>query len=165
MSRLFIGIYPPAPVVDLIRALPRPEMAGVRWVPEHQWHITLRFFGNADEDEARRAFDAMELATTATVEIGPHVSRLRRAVVCLPAHGLDDLASLVVRATAHVGEPADPRPFTGHLTIGRLRGRGACGVAGERFAAAFPVQEVALVRSTLSSSGAEHETVATRPMG
>jgi len=165
VSRLFIGIYPPVDVVDAIRELPRPEMTGVRWVPEDQWHITLRFLGNADEPDALAAFERIGHHPAVTAEMGPYVSRLGRDVVCIPGHGLASLAALVGRETADVGEPPDPRPFAGHLTLARLRGRGTCGVAGERFAASFPVTELALVRSTLSSSGAEHETIATRSLG
>ncbi len=165
MSRIFIGIYPPAEVADAIRELPRPETTGVRWVPEHQWHITLRFFGNADEPDAVAAFDRIDLADfadTVALELGPYVSRLGRDVVCIPALGLDALAARVAATTGEVGEPPNPRPFAGHLTLARLRGRGTCGLAGERFAAGFPVRELALVRSTLGPDGATHETIATR---
>jgi RNA 2',3'-cyclic 3'-phosphodiesterase len=165
MSRLFIGVYPPAEVAQVIRELPHPVMSGVRWVPEHQWHITLRFFGNADEPDALAAFAAIGDHPGVTAEMGPYVSRLGRDVVCIPVRGIESLAASVARATADVGEPPDPRPFAGHLTLARLRGRGTCGVAGERFNQAFRVSELALVRSTLSSSGAEHETIATRPVG
>ncbi len=165
MSRLFIGIYPPPEVVEVIGELPRPELTGVRWVPEHQWHITLRFFGDADDSEVLAAFDRIDLGEAVVAQLGPYVSRLGRDVVCIPALGLDGLAAQVLAATKDVGDPPDPRPFAGHLTLARLRGRGTCGVAGERFTESFPVREIALVRSVLSSSGAEHEAITTRTVG
>lgn len=164
MSRLFIGVYPPPDVVDQLRSLPREEMSGVRWVPEEQWHITLRFLGNADEGEAVAAFDDLGGHPEVIAELGPHISRLGRDVVCIPAGGLSSLAAHVARVTADVGEPVDPRPFAGHLTLARIRGRGTCGLAGERFEASFPVGELVLVRSTLGPTGARHEQLASRPV-
>lgn len=160
MSRLFIAAYPPPEVVAAIDELPRPTMTGVRWVPVDQWHLTLRFLGDADEGEAAAALAAVGPQPPAQVELGPFVSRLGRDIVCLPARGLDSLARAVVAATEDIGEPADPRPFAGHITLARLRNRGTCGLAGERFAASFEVRELSLVRSWLTPQGANHEVLA-----
>lgn len=160
--RLFLAVSPPADVLDAVAALPRPDEPGVRWTPREQWHVTLRFLGDAEPDEVAAAVDAVwppADALPAEVELGPTVSRLGRAVVCLPARGLDELAAVVRRATAHLGEPPDPRPFAGHLTLARLRHRGACGLAGTPFRARFDARAVWLVRSDLSPAGARHTTV------
>jgi 2'-5' RNA ligase len=84
-------------------------------------------------------------------------------VVVVPVRGLDAVAAAVVAATAGVGEPPDPRPFTGHVTIARLRlrHRPACRVAGQPIADRFPVDELHLVRSELHPHGARYATVAT----
>jgi 2'-5' RNA ligase len=89
---------------------------------------------------------------------------LGRSTVVVPVAGLDQLAAATIEATAEVGVPPDPRPFTGHLTIARLKGRAACGVAGQPFRATFPVREIHLVRSHLDSSGARYEVVASRQL-
>lgn len=163
MPRLFVAAYPSAAAIELISELPRPQDPGVRWVPPHQWHVTLRFFGDAVEEDARHAL-ADVVAPPAVAEVGPAVSKLGRDVVCLPVAGLEDLAAVVRSATGEVGEPPDPRPFAGHLTLARLRRRGSCGLAGTPLATTFPVAEVALVRSTLRSEGAVHEVVETRAL-
>jgi 2'-5' RNA ligase len=156
MSRLFVAAPLPREVrADLAQRLPRPPEPGVRWLPEEQWHVTLRFLGDADEEEARRALGGLR-ALPATATLGPRVSRLGRDVVCLPVVGLDDLARDVRRATAHVGEPPG-RPFVGHLTLARLRDRNACGITGTSVVLSYPVHEVVLVRSTLGPDGATHE--------
>ena len=167
MSRLFVAVRPPATVLARIAELPRPDERGVRWVPPSQWHVTLRFLGEAEEHAARDALGALPAALAATVPgsgaveavLGPAVSRLGRSVVCIPVAGLDDLARAVVAVTEAIGDPPDPRPFAGHLTLARLRGRGSCGVAGTALAARFAVTEVELVRSTLASSGVHHEVI------
>jgi 2'-5' RNA ligase len=160
MSRMFVAAPLPEDVrSDLAARLPRPSEPGVRWVPTQQWHVTLRFLGEADEDEAVAALERL-VAVPATVTLGPVVSRLGRDVVCLPAAGLDDLALAVRHATAEVGEPPG-RPFVGHLTLARLRDRAACGVTGTSVLLSYPVEEVVLVRSTLGEAGPTHEALHT----
>jgi 2'-5' RNA ligase len=159
VARLFVAVRPPDDVLDVVAALPRPAESGVRYTTRAQWHVTLRFLGEADIDEAAVALDGLD-APGAEAVLGPQVSRLGREVVVVPVQGLDDLAAAVLGATADVGRPPDPRGFAGHLTIARLRRRGACRIAGAPVAARFPVHEVALMRSELRAEGSRYETIA-----
>lgn len=163
-ARLFVAVWPPDDVLDVIEALPRPAEPGVRYTRRDQWHVTLRFLGTARVDEARAAFETIDGQRT-VAELGPAVSRLGRSVVAVPVRGLDDLAAATLAATRDVGEPPEPRPFRGHITVARLRGRPACRVAGHRIRASFRVDEVHLVRSHLRPDGAVYETIATRTLG
>jgi 2'-5' RNA ligase len=170
VSRLFVAVRPPAEVLDAVEALARPEQhdePGVRWVPREQWHVTVRFFGEADENQAAAALDEVgDRRPVGPIEatLGPQVSRLGRSVICLPAMGLEALATIVADATASVGEPPDPRPFHGHLTLGRMRHRGACRLTGQPLQARFPISEIELVRSTLGPAGARHEVIGRWPL-
>jgi 2'-5' RNA ligase len=163
VARLFVAVRPPPEVLAGIADLPMPVEPGVRWVPAAQWHVTVRFLGEADLDEVVAALDAAAPALLdrppVTAAVGPAVARLGRQVICLPVAGLDGLAAAVAEATAELGEPVDPRPFRGHLTLARLRGRGACRLAGHPFSARFVAAELELVRSVLGRSGAEHRVV------
>jgi 2'-5' RNA ligase len=169
MARLFIAVRPPAEVLAAIAGLPRPAEAGVRWVPRGQWHVTLRFLGAADVDQAVGALERISpgLGAGHPVEavVGPAVSRLGRHVICLPVGGLDGLAAVVGAATADLGDPVDPRPFQGHITLARLRHRGACRLAGHPLSARFVVREVELVSSVLGHDGARHEVVRAFALG
>ncbi len=142
----------------MLEALPRSPAAGVRWVPPEQWHVTLRFLGRADEADAATALAHLRVAP-AVARLGPRVSRLGRSVVCVPVSGLEGVAAAVAAVTAGVGEPPDPRPFAGHLTLARLRHRGACGLAGAAVTGRFPVGAVDLVRSRTDQHGATYETL------
>jgi 2'-5' RNA ligase len=165
MARLFVAVYPPSGLVRELAALPRADRPNVRWVPIDQLHVTLRFFGDTELEPAKDRLERLVPTLTApTVTMGPRISRLGRNVVCVPVSGLEQLAAEVNRATADLGEPPDPRPFRGHLTLARLRHRAACGLAGAPFDASFVVDRVHLVESVTRAEGAEHATVRSWPL-
>ncbi len=158
MTRLFVAALPDDPVRAALSALPRPLEPGVRWVPPEQWHVTLRFFGDAEPAPVIEVLDRHQWPG-ATAVLGPVVSRLGRSTVVVPVRGLDELARRVGDATAGIGLPPDPRPFAGHLTLARLRHRAACGVAGAGIRARFEVHELVLVESELHPDGAIHRVL------
>jgi len=160
VTRLFVAAWPTPDVRSALEALPRPAEPGVRWVPPEQWHVTLRFLGEADPGEVAEALGALR-TDPATATLGPAVSRLGRAVICVPVHGLEGLAAAVTTATGQVGEPPDPRPFTGHLTLARLGRRGSCRLAGHRIDAEMPATSIDLVASHLTHDGPSYEVIQT----
>ena len=164
--RLFVAVCPPGPVLDLVAALDRPALPGVRWTTRDQWHVTLRFLGAVPDEllpAAVAGLDAAagEVAGPAPVGLGPATRCFGRHVLHVPVSGLDELAAATVRATADVGEPPESRPFAGHLTLARSRPRGADlrRIAGVTLAASWTVTELLLVRSHLHSAGARYEVV------
>jgi 2'-5' RNA ligase len=161
-ARLFVAVWPPADVLDMLAALPRADEPGVRYTTRDQWHVTLRFLGRCDPADATAALEALTWPDEPVVaRCGPAVSRLGRStVVVVPVRGLDALARAVRDVTAAVGE-REERLFSGHLTVARLKHRGACRVAGERFEATFAVPSVALVASELHPEGSRYTTLAT----
>jgi RNA 2',3'-cyclic 3'-phosphodiesterase len=168
VPRLFVAVWLPDDVLELIAALPRPEVEGLRWTSRDQWHVTLRFFGSVELDEAVAALRAVsEPATTAS--LGPETGRFGKRVLQVPVEGLDAVATAVVRATKKVGKAPEPRPFKGHLTLARARNRRR-GVdlrplAGSPVSASWPVTEVCLVESRLHPKGANYEVVETVSLG
>jgi 2'-5' RNA ligase len=73
----------------------------------------------------------------------------------------------VALAAALWTDDADPRPFAGHLTLARVRGRarGPARLAGALIGASWPVEEIALMSSTLSSEGARYRVERAWPLG
>jgi RNA 2',3'-cyclic 3'-phosphodiesterase len=161
-SRLFIAVWPPDHVAEALRALHRKDERGVRFVPPDNWHVTLRFLGDADERAASDALDRAALPS-AQARLGPAVDVLAQRALVVPVSGVDALAAAVIGATRRIGEPPGRR-FVGHLTIARLARRVRLPRAmGAMIAAEFDVDEVALVRSRLDPRGARYETVRTWP--
>lgn len=148
-------------MLDAIEAIPRVDEAGVRYTSRDQWHVTLVFLGSVDIDLALDRFRPIA-APSCDAVLGPAVSRLGRSVAVLPVAGLDSLAAAV---RAAMGDGPDERDFTGHLTIARLKHRGACRVAGHPFRASFTVEHIDLVQSHLSAEGSRYETLASVALG
>ncbi len=167
-ARLFVAVWPPNDVVERVAALGRPEVAGLRWTDRRQWHVTLRFLGRADVEDARQAFNGMVLPGARVEAVaGPAVGRFGQRVLQVPVAGLVGLAAAVVAATGGVGEPSDDRPFSGHLTLARAaKGVGVDlrGLTGQPVSGAWTVDAITLVESHLSSSGATYDIVARRPL-
>jgi 2'-5' RNA ligase len=171
--RLFIAVWPPADVLDGLAALPRPAVAGLRWTSPSQWHVTMRFLGAlADDIEAIRAFGNIRVDAIGAVRAaaGPALGRFGQRILHVPVAGLERLAAEVDAATAEVGEPPDPRPFHGHITLARAKGRRPVAdlrpLAGQPFVAAWPVEELTLVSSVGVGrpGGPEYEVIARLPL-
>lgn len=166
--RLFVAVWPPVGVLDLVAALPRPGVVGLRWTTREQWHVTLRFLGRVDDPgpvaEAVAAA-AASVSGPLTAVLGPETARFGQRVLHVPVGGLEPLAEAVVAATAAFGEPPEDRPFHGHLTLARARDRvdlrPLCGIP---ISAAWRVTSVSLVRSDLHPRGARYTDIATIPL-
>jgi 2'-5' RNA ligase len=161
MSRLFVAAWPDADTVAALRELPGGASGDERRVSPSNWHVTLRFVGEADVAEVAALLDGAPLPRS-TALLGPRIERLDRRHAVVPVAGVDALAAAVARATRVVGE-SNRHPFVGHLTVARLGRGGTSALIGQPFAASFDVDEVALVSSELTASGPIYSIVARFP--
>ena len=155
MPRLFLAVFPPLEVVDRLAEMERPEIDGLRWTGRDQWHITLRFLGEAEPQEVEASLQGFQGSASA-VRLGPASRRLGSRALVLPASGLDDLAAAVQARTESIGQPPDRRRFTGHLTLARARMRVPGTVVGLPLDARFPATELWSVASQLHPDGARY---------
>jgi 2'-5' RNA ligase len=162
-GRLFVAVIPPVGVLDVLETVPREVHPDVRYTTRDQWHVTLRFLGDADIDDAVAALHRV-VAAPVDVSLGPRVERLGRTVAMVPCAGLDAVAAEVRRATADMEHPLESRGFVGHLTIARMKNARRCPATGFEVAATFTATDVHLVRSHLGREGARYEVVARRPL-
>jgi 2'-5' RNA ligase len=171
--RLFVAVWPPESVVELVLGLDRPSVAQLRWTSEPQWHVTLRFLGEVDDpgpvaDALRHVPAALAHAgvTELRAALGPTTAWFPgRQVLQVPVEGLGALAHAVGEATAPWGT-AEDRRFSGHLTLARVRGNvpGPASLAGASVAATWRVRSFELVSSLLQPTGARYDTVTTVPL-
>ena len=167
MARLFAALWPTAEVVEQLKGVERPNIEGLRWTTEDQWHVTLQFLGEGDPNAmAAKMAGARWTTRPLEVRLGPEVTLLGREIVCLPASapGLEKLA----RQVSEVTGVRRTNRFKGHLTLARARNKVPKatleGLKGTQFEAAWTAEQLALVRSTLNPGGARYETVASYPL-
>jgi 2'-5' RNA ligase len=157
--RLFVALWPPDDVVAALSGLERPADPAVRWTTPDQWHVTLRFLGDDSPDRVRSLLAGVAHPAL-DVSVGPASARLGSGILMLPVTGADSLA-------AALPLPTD-RPFTGHLTLARARGRQGqvpSSLVGMPFSAAWRATSFSLVRSQTRPTGAVYDDVATFPLG
>ena len=109
--------------------------AGVKWVAPQNMHLTLKFLDEVPLREIPRVSEAVQRAvadaTPFELEIRgagafPHAGR-PQTLWLGAGDGADRLASLhaeTEKALAKLGFRKEPRRFSPHLTIGRVRQRG-----------------------------------------
>lgn len=164
MARLFVAVWPTEEVIEALTVIHRKDQRGVRFVSPENWHITLRFLGEADPDAVAVALDDATFRAN-TARLGPAVDVLSERALIVPVEGVDGLAAVVADRTRHLGEPPRKR-FVGHLTIARVKAHvpmPRC--LGDLVSAEFPIAEVALVESRLRPDGPRYETLTTWPVG
>lgn len=170
MVRAFVAVWPPPEVVDSLAALPRPDVEGLRWTTPEQWHVTLRFLGEVDEEAAAEAFESIVASGPVAVGVGPTTGRFGRRILHVPVSGLEGLAAATVAATAGIGHPPEDRRFAGHITLARARhprGVELRPLAGVPIAGRWVVPEITLVASRLGASvdrGARYDIVRRLPL-
>ena len=165
MSRLFVCLRPPGHVRETLEGLHLKDQVGARFVPPENWHVTLRFVGEADPNDVAAALDDARFAAT-VVRLGPAVDLGGERTLFVPATGADELAATVVHATRDLGDQPIRQRFLGHVTIARLKKRSNMPrVLSELIDVSWAPDEVALVESSLHPEGARYDTLATWPVG
>ena len=188
--RLFVALEPPDPVRRRVAALQAGlrrdagrHAGDVRWVATDRIHLTLQFLGAVPEERLAAVREAVEAAAAAASPLRLAVGgaggfpsarrpRVLWAAVTGDLAGLSALVAEVGRRLAPLGFPAEDRPFSPHVTLGRSReARGAPGLGGAIAGAAgadpvaWRADEVVLFRSHLGPGGARHEVLARAPLG
>ena len=152
------------------------------WVAAENLHVTLKFLGGIDEAGVPPVIDALGAAVRRharfAIEVGglgafPSASRARVlwAGVVGGDGALRALAATVETALAALGFPREERPFSPHITLGRVReprrapelADGLTAGATRRFGR-VDVAQVTLMRSDLSSRGARYTPLAGLPL-
>lgn len=125
--RLFVALAVPDRIAQQLLLL-AGGVPGARWQNREQMHLTLRFIGEVDGNDARALDDALagieapafDLQLHGVGQFGnkqPHTlwAAARRNDL------LEHLARKVDTAIRRVGQPQDAHKFTPHITLARLR--------------------------------------------
>ncbi len=170
MPRLFTALEIPRNVAMSLSLL-RGGLPGARWIDVENYHITLRFIGDVDyrtADEVVHWLDRIDrhefkLAMTGTGSFGSKKPHSIWAGVSHPPE-LYALQSEIERICQRLGLPPDPRKFTPHVTLARLRGTKVADVGtylsgrGDFHTSPFRVSRFVLLSSRDSVGGGPYRT-------
>ena len=135
MPRLFTAIEIGRDAA-LSLSLLRGGLPPARWIEPENYHLTLRFIGDVEArvaDEIVAGLDRIErpvfeIALSGLAAFGSKKPHSVYAGVA-PSPELELLQGDIDRIVRRVGVPADPRRFTPHVTLARLRNPRADDVA------------------------------------
>ena len=135
LLRVFIAIEIPLPIRQAISAQTESLRGAlgplVRWVPVENMHLTLKFIGDISPANVEMLEQTLTAETTGNAPFAMQIGGLgsfptpRRARVIwigiqAPA-ALESLQHGIESAAARFGYEPETRPFSPHLTIGRVR--------------------------------------------
>ncbi|HEY9077966.1 MAG TPA: RNA 2',3'-cyclic phosphodiesterase [Anaerolineaceae bacterium] len=178
MLRTFIAIELPedirARLGELIRQMIPASGRAVKWVDPKSIHLTIKFLGDTPAEKIQTIIQALQSSCESLPEFElvvegkgmfPNPARPRVFWVGIrKSDPLIRLQKLVDQSTQRLGFPGEDRPFSGHLTLGRIA-PSATLEESRSVSAAFaglevgvlgtmPVRQVILFRSDLLPTGA-----------
>jgi 2'-5' RNA ligase len=183
--RLFVAIELSAAAKTHLGTLQRRLRAScpdVRWIPEEQLHLTVKFLGEVPDD---RAAEVADVVTRTAGEFSPFGMTLQSAG-CFPPRGgvrivwagshepsgaLVRCAAALDGALEKLGFPRESKPFSPHITIGRVREDRSAGRIRQAVAAcSFSphgewVSWLSLMSSVLSPQGPTYSPVCRASFG
>jgi 2'-5' RNA ligase len=182
--RCFIAIELPEEVKAGLTRLQAKLKSGnqcpVKWVDPYSVHLTLKFLGNVDADRISQITAALAEAAQGVspfhleikgLGVFPNLRQVQIAWVGVSGD-LDKLLRLQQRIESNLsrlGFAPEPRAFTPHLTLARVRDQSSPDerqklgqlISSTKFEAAysFPVDSTRLMRSQLTREGAIYSQI------
>lgn len=176
MLRLFVAIYPsPEAAAALLAALDELSLPPHRPTNPDQLHLTAQFIGDTNERDLEEVRESVARSCSGL----PAFNLTPRRIISLPERGptrllaaetdspapLLELHRRLAKRLAKSAQARDDGRFRPHLTLARFGAVPHLGVDHPLEMGAFPVIRVALVRSVLHTSGAEHRAIGEFPLG
>jgi len=183
--RSFIAIELPDDIrrsmADLIAEI-RKTKTDVTWVPAENIHLTLKFLGNTDDslipkikERISKKLSHYNVFYIKIVGVGCFPSEKRPRVLWIGIENSAVLNSIQKDLDAEVagfGFAPDDRPFSPHLTIGRVRSQKGIAEMLRRLSefrttdfGVVEVKSIHIMKSELKPAGAEHTSIAEIPIG
>ena len=166
MQRVFIGIPVDNPAQQQINELLKPikkSVQGVRWVPEHNWHLTLAFLGNRTDRVVENLVQSMDQAYQQETVFQTGLSSLRRfpgstgniiALVFKDDTRLDHLFQATQAFLVENGFHFSRQQFLPHITLGRVRSASPLNsILNQQINIHLQIDKIAFFQSTLTKTG------------
>ena len=175
--RAFLAIPLPQQLKDVVKTVQRnlrAQIPDARWVRPENLHLTLHFFGDVKQETLEKikvsVLSVKGCKRPFPVEVkglGAFPNRHRPRILWLDLEPKDQLRQLHENCREQLqqaGLVTESRPYSPHLTIGRLRQRKSCltdlnelsASLGGKLVGRFSVDRLILFESRLHTGGAEH---------
>ena len=156
---------------------------GVRWIPASQIHLTMRFLGDVPDVGVPQVSQAVaagacsvqpfdfEVVGCGCFPPGGRPVRIVWAGVREPTGALDACVAAVEAQLERAGHPRERRPFSPHITIGRVREDRSGGTIREAVEAvelkprAQSIRSLTVMQSVLSPAGPTYTPVSKAALG
>jgi RNA 2',3'-cyclic 3'-phosphodiesterase len=176
VPRLFTALELPDEVAAALAAF-RGGLSGARWIDVENYHVTLRFLGDVDEETAREAAyllgqvrrPPLDVVVEGLDAFGGERPRALIARIA-PSPALVELQAEHERLMRRAGLAAEKRKFAPHVTLARLRDASARGVAdylglrGGPLRLAFRAERFVIFSSRDSVGGGPYVVEAAYPL-
>jgi 2'-5' RNA ligase len=187
--RTFIAIELSAEIKAALNKLQeqlKTANADVKWVKPQNIHLTLKFLGEIDEKKLKMIIQILEDASgkmssfyirLSSLGAFPKINFPRVIWVGIDKGDKEtqELAAALEEKIAKIGIPKESRPFSSHITIGRIRSalnrENLVKILGElaaqfsnQAAAEFRVTKITLFKSTLMPQGPIYEVIKEAPL-
>ena len=136
--RAFVAIELPLPIRQALSTIEEQIQASagpaaqkaIRWVPTENMHLTIKFLGEVSAGKVQALAHMLRgeasRHSTFSFSVGglgafPNLRRPRVIWIGIEAPGeLSNLQKAIEAETQRLGYPAEERPFSPHLTLGRI---------------------------------------------
>lgn len=176
MPRLFVALEVPRQAA-LSLSLLRGGLHGARWIDVENYHITLRFIGDVDAPTADELVNALDRVhrpefTLSLIGMGSFGSKKPHSIWAGVSASPDLIAlqAEIERICQRLRLRPDPRKFTPHVTLARLRGARVEDVVdylsarSNFFTDPFPVSRFVVLSSRESVGGGPYVTEEIYPL-
>ncbi|MCU0576731.1 MAG: RNA 2',3'-cyclic phosphodiesterase [Desulfobacterota bacterium] len=179
MIRTFVALpLPDAVKVTLDGAITQLKTRnhGVRWVKPDGLHLTLKFLGDIPEERVAKLSADLDRAASECPRLSltlsglgafPGIKRARVVWAGLAGDvtGLGNLARSIDKMCSTHGIAEEHRPFSGHITLGRLKTPTVVDLGIGPVTGMFMAWEVLLYRSLLTPGGAQYTVLHRSSLG
>jgi len=176
--RLFVAVELPEEVKRQLMGLQK-NIAGVRWLPTKQLHLTVLFLGEVDDEKLTQIINALAEIKLApfTLQIAktgcfPNARAPRVLWIDLEREPMLERLYLLVRTAAETcGILLEKRSFSPHITLARLKQSNSADISSFIHQTVsdnilpITVQQFALFQSVLTQQGATHRQIQAFPCG
>ena len=174
--RLFIALNIPEEIREKFALLTKRlkyKSKKISWVREENFHITIKFLGEAKEEKLPGISEAASFCVKSVSPFKVLFSglgafpdtenpRIIWAGVKDGSAELISIAAAIEDSMEKLGFAKEKRPFSSHLTLGRVRSVKAAGLSFDELDSefgSFTAEQIDLMQSTLGPDGPEYKII------